>query len=216
LFDEIEKAHPDVFNTLLQVLDDGRLTDSHGRTVDFRNTIIIMTSNLGSEGIARQAFGFQKQSREESESARVRTTVEDSLKQQFKPEFLNRLDEYIVFDSLTQDDIELIVDKFAGEMSERVRELKVSITLTAAAREWLAKTGFDRMYGARPLKRAIQRYVESPLSKRLLAGEFPEGSAIVVDSVDGEIVFGLGDTGDEEASVVVDSLNESDKETVAT
>jgi ATP-dependent Clp protease ATP-binding subunit ClpC len=216
LFDEIEKAHPDVFNTLLQVLDDGRLTDSHGRTVDFRNTIIIMTSNLGSEGIARQAFGFQKQSREESESARVRTTVEDSLKQQFKPEFLNRLDEYIVFDSLTQDDIELIVDKFAGEMSERVRELKVSITLTAAAREWLAKTGFDRMYGARPLKRAIQRYVESPLSKRLLAGEFPEGSAIVVDSVDGEIVFGLGDTGDEEASVVVDSLSESDKETVAT
>jgi len=191
LFDEVEKAHPDVFNTLLQVLDDGRLTDSHGRTVDFRNTIIIMTSNLGSEGIAQQAFGFNKQTREESESARARTTVEDALKQQFRPEFLNRLDEFIVFDSLTQDDIELIVDKFMGEVSERVADLKVTITLSESARGWLAKTGFDRMYGARPLKRAIQRYVESPLSKRLLAGEFPEGSAIVVGEDDGVVTFTL-------------------------
>jgi ATP-dependent Clp protease ATP-binding subunit ClpC len=191
LFDEIEKAHPDVFNTLLQVLDDGRLTDSHGRTVDFRNTIIIMTSNLGSDDIAQQAFGFQKQSREETESARVRTNVEDALKQQFRPEFLNRLDEFIVFDSLTQDDIELIVDKFMAEVTERVADLKVSISLTTEAREWLAKTGFDRMYGARPLKRAIQRYVESPLSKRLLAGEFPEGSAIVVDESEGDVTFTL-------------------------
>lgn len=189
LFDEIEKAHPDVFNTLLQVLDDGRLTDSHGRTVDFRNTIIIMTSNLGSDGIARQAFGFNKQSREESESVQARSNVEDALKQQFKPEFLNRLDEFIVFDSLTQDDIELIVDKFMNEVAERVSDLNVSISLTDGAREWLAKTGFDRMYGARPLKRAIQRYVESPLSKRLLAGEFPEGSSIVVDESEGEVTF---------------------------
>jgi len=196
LFDEIEKAHPDVFNTLLQVLDDGRLTDSHGRTVDFRNTIIIMTSNLGSDDIAQQAFGFQKQSREETESARVRTNVEDALKQQFRPEFLNRLDEFIVFDSLTQDDIELIVDKFMAEVTERVADLKVSISLTTEAREWLAKTGFDRMYGARPLKRAIQRYVESPLSKRLLAGEFPEGSAIVVDESEGDVTFTLsGESG---------------------
>ncbi len=196
LFDEIEKAHPDVFNTLLQVLDDGRLTDSHGRTVDFRNTIIIMTSNLGSDDIAQQAFGFQKQSREETESARVRTNVEDALKQQFRPEFLNRLDEFIVFDSLTQDDIELIVDKFMAEVTERVADLKVSISLTTEAREWLAKTGFDRMYGARPLKRAIQRYVESPLSKRLLAGEFPEGSAIVVDESEGDVTFALsGESG---------------------
>ncbi len=219
LFDEIEKAHPDVFNTLLQVLDDGRLTDSHGRTVDFRNTIIIMTSNLGSEGISQQAFGFNKQSREESESARARTTVEDALKQKFKPEFLNRLDEFIVFDSLTQEDIVLIVDKFMGEVSERVQDLKVSISLTASAREWLAKTGFDRMYGARPLKRAIQRYVESPLSKRLLAGEFPEGSHIVVGESDGEITFAEGsvenaDTSDTKASnePVID---ETVKETVA-
>ncbi|HCI85290.1 MAG TPA: ATP-dependent Clp protease ATP-binding subunit [Dehalococcoidia bacterium] len=189
LFDEIEKAHPDVFNTLLQVLDDGRLTDSHGRTVDFRNTIIIMTSNLGSEGISQQAFGFNKLSAEENESARLRTSVEDALKKQFRPEFLNRLDEFIVFDSLTQDDIELIVDKFMAEVSERVKDLKVSLSLTAGAREWLAKSGFDRMYGARPLKRAIQRHVESPLSKQLLAGEFLEGSEIIVDEVDGKIVF---------------------------
>ena len=189
LFDEIEKAHPDVFNTLLQVLDDGRLTDSHGRTVDFRNTIIIMTSNLGSEGISQQAFGFNKLSAEENESARLRTSVEDALKKQFRPEFLNRLDEFIVFDSLTQDDIELIVDKFMAEVSERVKDLKVSLSLTAGAREWLAKSGFDRMYGARPLKRAIQRHVESPLSKQLLAGEFPEGSEIIVDEVDGKIMF---------------------------
>jgi ATP-dependent Clp protease ATP-binding subunit ClpC len=221
LFDEIEKAHPDVFNTLLQVLDDGRLTDSHGRTVDFRNTIIIMTSNLGSDDIAQQAFGFQKQSREESESARVRTNVEDALKQQFKPEFLNRLDEFIVFDSLTQQDIELIVDKFMSEVAERVADLKVSLSLTESAREWLAKTGFDRMYGARPLKRAIQRHVESPLSKRLLAGEFPEGSAIVIDESDGDVTFtsnGKASANPVESSDAegIDSASEkeSDKETV--
>ena len=195
LFDEIEKAHPDVFNTMLQVLDDGRLTDSHGRTVDFRNTIIIMTSNLGSEGIAQQAFGFQKQSRDDTESARLRTNVEDSLKQKFRPEFLNRLDEFIVFDSLTQDDIKLIVDKFMVEVSERVSDLKVSLSLSEDAKVWLAKTGFDRMYGARPLKRAIQRYIESPLSKRLLAGEFPEGSAILVQVTDGEVTFEIDGSG---------------------
>ena len=215
LFDEIEKAHPDVFNTLLQVLDDGRLTDSHGRTVDFRNTIIIMTSNLGSEEIAQQAFGFQKQSREETESARVRTSVEDALKKQFKPEFLNRVDEFIVFDSLTQEDIELIVDKFMAQVYERVADLKVSIRLTFAAREWLAKTGFDRMYGARPLKRAIQRYVESPLSKRLLAGEFPEGSSIVVDESDGVVTFTHNENSDGETVEEIDG-NTSGKEVVST
>ena len=215
LFDEIEKAHPDVFNTLLQVLDDGRLTDSHGRTVDFRNTIIIMTSNLGSEEIAQQAFGFQKQSREETESARVRTSVEDALKKQFKPEFLNRVDEFIVFDSLTQEDIELIVDKFMAQVYERVADLKVSIRLTSAAREWLAKTGFDRMYGARPLKRAIQRYVESPLSKRLLAGEFPERSSILVDESDGVVTFIDNENSEGETAEEIDG-NMSDKEVAST
>jgi ATP-dependent Clp protease ATP-binding subunit ClpC len=215
LFDEIEKAHPDVFNTLLQVLDDGRLTDSHGRTVDFRNTIIIMTSNLGSEGIAQQAFGFGKQSREESESARVRSNVEDALKQKFRPEFLNRLDEFIVFDSLTHEDIELIVDKFMGEVSDRVKDLKVSIKLSDSARAWLAKTGFDRMYGARPLKRAIQRHVESPLSKRLLAGEFPEGSLIVVDENDGDIAFSLEDQRPAKTDAAIDQSESSEKEAVS-
>ena len=229
LFDEIEKAHPDVFNTLLQVLDDGRLTDSHGRTVDFRNTIIIMTSNLGSEGINQEAFGFQKLSREDTESARARLYVEEALEKQFRPEFLNRLDEFIVFDSLTQDDIKLIVEKFMSEVTERVADLKVTISLTDAAKEWLAKTGFDRMYGARPLKRAIQRYVESPLSKRLIAGDYPEGSVVVIDVVDGEMTFGNSsqdaagdgrddvrdDTRIEEPDVLVDQSDESEKESIA-
>ena len=216
LFDEIEKAHPDVFNTLLQVLDDGRLTDSHGRTVDFRNTIIIMTSNLGSEGVSQQAFGFNKQSREESESALARTNVEDALKQKFKPEFLNRLDEFIVFDSLTQDDIVVIVDKFMAEVSDRIEDLKVSISLTSTARDWLAKTGFDRMYGARPLKRAIQRYVESPLSKRLLTGEFPEGSHIEVGVSEGEITFSAGNAENVDTKVANEPVKEdSTRQTVA-
>jgi ATP-dependent Clp protease ATP-binding subunit ClpC len=216
LFDEIEKAHPDVFNTLLQVLDDGRLTDSHGRTVDFRNTIIIMTSNLGSEGVSQQAFGFNKQSRDESESALARTNVEDALKQKFKPEFLNRLDEFIVFDSLTQDDIVVIVDKFMAEVSDRIEDLKVSISLTSTARDWLAKTGFDRMYGARPLKRAIQRYVESPLSKRLLTGEFPEGSHIEVGVSEGEITFSAGNAENVDTKVANEPVKEdSTRQTVA-
>jgi ATP-dependent Clp protease ATP-binding subunit ClpC len=210
LFDEIEKAHPDVFNTLLQVLDDGRLTDSHGRTIDFRNTIIIMTSNLGSEGISQQAFGFGKQSVEETQSAHVRTKVEDALKQEFRPEFLNRLDEFIVFDSLTREDIELIVDKFMGEVSDRVADLKVSLTLTEGARSWLAKTGFDRMYGARPLKRSIQQYVESPLSKRMLAGEFPEGTAIAIDETEGEITFSIEEVGTG-ASTDTEAVDEAQK-----
>ena len=227
LFDEIEKAHPDVFNTLLQVLEDGRLTDSHGRTVDFRNTIIIMTSNLGSESINREAFGFQKQSREETESARARMNIEEALEKQFRPEFLNRLDEFIVFDSLTQDDIKKIVDKFMGEVAGRVADLKVTISLTEEAKEWLARTGFDRMYGARPLKRAIQRHVESPLSKRLIAGEYPEGSVVVIDAVDGELTFSPGDPdniGEVDASAgqpeepevpEVTKSGESEKESIA-
>lgn len=212
LFDEIEKAHPAVFNTLLQVLDDGRLTDSHGRTVDFRNTVIIMTSNLGTEGINQAAFGFQKQSKEEVESAKMRTNVSDALEAQFRPEFLNRLDEFIVFDSLTQADIELIVDKFMAEVEVRVTDLNVNVTLTSAARSWLAKTGFDRMYGARPLKRAIQRCVESPLSKMLIAGEFPEGSLIVIDEVDNEIAISLGKPGEGDAESVEDEMIEETDE----
>ena len=214
LFDEIEKAHPDVFNTLLQVLDDGRLTDSHGRTVDFRNTIIIMTSNLGSADMNRESFGFGKLSREDSESAKLQTSVEDALKKAFRPEFLNRIDEYIVFDSLDEGEIRLIVDKFMNEVTVRLADLGVTVTMSSDAKAWLAKTGFDRMYGARPLKRAIQRHVESPLSKKLLAGEFPDGSAVKVDLVDGELTFERDEGGGADSTAVDEPAEKPAKETV--
>ena len=157
----------------------------------------------------------------------MRMNVEEALEKQFRPEFLNRLDEFIVFDSLTQDDIKKIVDKFMGEVAGRVADLKVTISLTEEAKEWLARTGFDRMYGARPLKRAIQRHVESPLSKRLIAGEYPEGSVVVIDAVDGELTFSPGDPdniGEVDASArepeepevpEVTKSGESEKESIA-
>jgi ATP-dependent Clp protease ATP-binding subunit ClpC len=188
LLDEIEKAHPEVFNTLLQVLDDGRLTDGQGRTVDFRNTVIIMTSNLGSEVLGREAIGFSPQ-KTASETERLRQSVEEALKRTFRPEFLNRIDEIVVFDPLTQEDILKIVDKMVGEVRERVEETGISIVLTDAAREWLGKDGFDRMYGARPLKRSIQRNVENQLSKRILSGEFSEGSVVTIGADEQGLVF---------------------------
>jgi ATP-dependent Clp protease ATP-binding subunit ClpC len=192
LFDEIEKAHPEVFNVLLQVLDDGRLTDGQGRTVDFRNTVIIMTSNLGTEGVAKEAFGFQRAAQSASDSARARTAVEDALKRTFRPEFLNRIDEIVVFDSLTQADILRIVDKLVREVAGRLSEMGVEIALSDSAKEWLAKEGFDRMYGARPLKRAIQRHLESPLSKRILKGGFASGTTVRVDTGPDGLTFAAG------------------------
>ena len=169
LFDEIEKAHPEIFNTLLQVLDDGRLTDSHGRTVDFRNAIIIMTSNLGSDGVTRESFGFQKKSRSENESAQIRSNVEETLKKAFRPEFINRIDEFVIFDSLNENDIKQILDKFINEFTNRLTGMNLSIKLSESAKTHLAKIGFDRMYGARPLKRTIQKLIENPLSKEILS-----------------------------------------------
>ena len=189
LFDEIEKAHPDVFNTLLQVLDDGRLTDGQGRTVDFRNTVIIMTSNLGTEGVSEEALGFQGTRNGSDKNQRFRSSIDSSLKRAFRPEFLNRIDDIIVFDPLTRDDILLIVDKMTALVRERVRELDVDIELTMAARRWLAEEGFDKMYGARPLARAIQRHLENPLSKRILSGDFGPGSKIVVDVENDRLTF---------------------------
>ncbi len=189
LFDEIEKAHPDVFNTLLQVLDDGRLTDGQGRTVDFRNTVIIMTSNLGTEGVSEEALGFQGARNDSDKNQRLRSSIGSSLKRAFRPEFLNRIDDIIVFDPLTRDDILLIVDKMTALVRERVRELDVDIELTMAARRWLAEEGFDKMYGARPLARAIQRHLENPLSKRILSGDFGPGSKIVVDVENDRLTF---------------------------
>ncbi len=179
LFDEIEKAHPDVFNILLQILEDGRLTDGHGRTVDFKNTVVIMTSNLGTQELQRQAVGFHLERQLDQE--RLRQTVSSALKQAFRPEFLNRIDEILVFDSLTEEHLKQIVDLLLKDMQKRLAEHKITLELTEAARLWLVKKGYDPMYGARPLRRAIQQYIENPLSKEILDGKFIEGDNIAVN-----------------------------------
>ncbi|MCW5877570.1 MAG: AAA family ATPase, partial [Anaerolineales bacterium] len=181
LFDEIEKAHPDVWNALLQILDDGRLTDGQGRTVDFRNTVLIMTSNLGTEFVRKSgSLGFLQEtgSDEERQSSEK---IQKALRDTFRPEFINRIDEIITFSPLSTEDMMQIVDLQMTEIQERLAEKGVSVSLSDAVREWLAKQGYDAAFGARPLKRALQKYVESPLSKRLLAGDFKPGDNILVD-----------------------------------
>jgi len=172
LFDEIEKAHPDVFNVLLQILDDGRMTDGQGRTVDFKNTILIMTSNLGSQLIME--YGEERR-------AEAEERVREILHQHFRPEFLNRIDEIIVFHALGRDDLKQIVDIQLEALARRLAERKLSVTLTDAAKEYLIEVGFDPAFGARPLKRAIQRHVQDQLAMKLLAGEFREGDSVLVD-----------------------------------
>jgi len=194
LLDEIEKAHPEVFNSLLQILDDGRLTDGHGRTVDFKNTIVIMTSNTGVELIRRDiAIGFtpqkdgakaQKQSYEQ-----MKEKVMEAVKKTFRPEFLNRIDEIIVFHELTEGQLRSIVDLLVGDLQKRLADRKLGVELTEEAKSWLAKEGFDPLYGARPLRRAIERYVENPLSTKLLRGEFSPGDTIIVDRSDDGLTF---------------------------
>ncbi|MEW6718097.1 MAG: AAA family ATPase [Chloroflexota bacterium] len=191
LFDEIEKAHPEVWNALLQILDDGRLTDGQGRTVDFRNTVLIMTSNLGTEFVRRSgALGFLQTS-ENEEERKDQEKIEKALKSTFRPEFLNRIDEIITFSPLSLDQMGRIVDLQMWEVQERLRESGLNVGLTPAARDWLANAGYDPTFGARPLQRALQKYIESPMSKRLLRGEFVAGDTIVVDTTkDGEhLVF---------------------------
>ena len=185
LFDEIEKAHPDVFNALLQIVEDGRLTDGQGRTVDFRNTLVIMTSNLGTTEAGRPALGFRREDDAKEESVRLRSSIEDQLKKTFRPEFLNRIDEIIIFDPLKEDELNRIVGLMIGEVEGRLAERGVRISLTEEAKDWLAREGFDPVYGARPLRRAIQRHLENPLSRRILTCEFSEGDEVVV-SVDSE------------------------------
>ena len=189
LFDEIEKAHPDVFNILLQILEDGRLTDGHGRTVDFRNTLVIMTSNLGTAELDRPSVGFLRESGSKDESLRLRASIEDALKKAFRPEFLNRIDEIIIFDPLTHEQIQTIVNLMVKEVEARLSEHQVTISLTEAAREWLAREGFDPVFGARPLRRAIQRQVENPLAKKILGGEFAPGDHVLVDAGEGGLTF---------------------------
>ena len=191
LFDEIEKAHPDVFNVLLQILEDGRLTDGHGRTVDFRNVVIIMTSNIGSEMIREHnVIGFREGAAGLVKQEELSRMVLEALRQQFRPEFLNRIDEIIVFNSLSEADIERIVDIQIGLLKKRLADKLFELEITPAAKASLAKKGFDPVYGARPLKRAIQREIQDKLAMRLLEGQFKEGDKIIVDAADdGEIRF---------------------------
>jgi ATP-dependent Clp protease ATP-binding subunit ClpB len=183
LFDEIEKAHPDVFNLLLQILDDGRLTDSQGRTVNFKNTVILMTSNLGSQHI----LGFAGK---EAQYQAMADQVMAEVNKAFRPEFLNRLDDIVVFHSLRADQIKQIVEIQLARLAQRLAERRITIRLTERAKDHLAHLGFDPLFGARPLKRTIQRELEGPLSKAILKGEVRDGMAVGVDVRDGRIVLG--------------------------
>lgn len=180
LLDEIEKAHPDIFNVLLQILDDGRLTDGHGRTIDFKNTVLIMTSNLGSQWIAKLG---------PAEEEEIKRKTMDALKTQFRPEFLNRIDEIIIFQQLTREHIGQIVGLQFAELKKRLADRHIEVELTEKAKDLLVKEGYDPAYGARPLKRTIQRLVLNPLAVRVLAGEFREGDTVTVSATDGHITF---------------------------
>ena len=191
LFDEIEKAHPEVWNSLMQILDDGRLTDGQGRVVDFRNTVLIMTSNLGTEYISRSGtLGFL-QSGGTEEEREANQKIQKALKDTFRPEFLNRIDEVILFSPLTEKQMVEIVDLQMEEIKERLAEYNLTVELTSKARKWLASEGFDPDFGARPLKRTLQKQIESPLSIQLLAGEFKDGDKVVadLDEVENTIIF---------------------------
>jgi ATP-dependent Clp protease ATP-binding subunit ClpC len=186
LFDEIEKAHPDIFNSLLQILDEGRLTDAQGRVVDFKNTVIVMTTNLGSRDISRTVnLGFSRAGDTESGYDSMKAKVSEELKTHFRPEFLNRVDEVVVFHQLTQDDILRIVDLMVGQIEKRLSERDMSIELTDAAKQLIGRRGFDPVLGARPLRRAIQRDIEDPISERILYNELKPGEIVVVDVAEG-------------------------------
>ena len=191
LFDEIEKAHPDVFNVLLQLLEDGRLTDGQGRTVNFANTVVIMTSNLGTSQVQEDPVGFLRANTNGMDNQEIKRNVERALRQEFRPEFLNRIDEIVIFKSLGREEIVQIVDLLVEEVQERLSDRGISIELTERAKEWIAEKGFDPAYGARPLRRTVQRYVETPLARKVLAGEIGDGGRLTVDAVEGEIVFDI-------------------------
>ena len=180
LLDEVEKAHPDVFNVLLQVLDDGRLTDGHGRTVDFRNTVIVMTSNLGSEIIQRQAG--------ESNYEAMKTSVMSAVADHFRPEFINRIDDVVVFHSLDQAHIREISRIQLGNLHDRLHERDIELEVSEAALDAISAAGFDPVYGARPLKRAVQRLLENPLAEALLEGRFLPGDTVFVNCHDDGVI----------------------------
>ncbi|MFN3399446.1 MAG: AAA family ATPase, partial [Ferrovibrio sp.] len=184
LFDEVEKAHGDVFNILLQVLDDGRLTDGQGRTVDFTNTIIVLTSNLGSQYIAAQP--------DDEPVEKVEDQVMEMVRSHFRPEFLNRLDEIILFHRLGAGHMAPIVDIQVARVQKLLKDRKVVLNLTDGARAWLGRVGYDPVYGARPLKRAVQRYLQDPLADLILRGAVPEGSTVTVEDGDGALKLSVG------------------------
>jgi ATP-dependent Clp protease ATP-binding subunit ClpC len=196
LLDEIEKAHPDVYNILLQIMDDGRLTDSQGRVVDFRNSIIIMTSNLGSEVInkTKRFMGFVDEETEESKYKEIKQSVMEEVKKAFKPEFLNRLDEMVVFHSLTKNDMKEIIKIQLNDLEKRLKEKDLHIRIKDEAVDFLIEKGFDPIFGARPLKRAIQRYLEDPLAEEILKGRFKEGDKVIIEVKKGNIYFKKGRT----------------------
>ena len=191
LFDEIEKAHPDVFNVLLQVLDDGRLTDGQGRTVDFRNTLIIMTSNLGAE--------FLVNLKETEDVDQVREHVMQVVRANFRPEFLNRVDETILFHRLKRAQMETIVDIQLVRLRKLLEDRKITLELDESARKWLADKGYDPAYGARPLKRVIQKQVQDPLAEKILSGEVRDGDVVKVTGGSDRLLFGTRHTQGEEA-----------------
>ena len=193
LFDEIEKAHPEVWNTLLQIMDDGHMTDGQGRTINFRNTVVIMTSNVGAESIKRGPLGFATP--ELDENALAQGEYSKQMKRLFRPEFLNRIDETIVFDPLTKENVRDIVSLLMEEIAQRLDEIGISVEMTETARHHLADTGFHAEYGARPLRRLLQKRVENELSKRLLRAEYRTGDEILIDFVpaqdgeEGKLIF---------------------------
>ncbi|MFM7014112.1 MAG: ATP-dependent Clp protease ATP-binding subunit [Actinomycetota bacterium] len=189
LFDEIEKAHPDIFNSLLQILEEGRLTDGQGRVVDFKNTVIIMTTNLGARDISRGAMGFSLEGSSENDYQMMKAKVNEELKRNFRPEFLNRVDETIVFPQLNREELLQIVDLFIKRLGQRLEERDMTLTLTAAAKDKLIELGFEPALGARPLRRAVQREIEDRISERILQGELKNASDIHVDFAAGEFVF---------------------------
>ena len=189
LFDEVEKAHPDVFNALLQILEDGRLTDAQGKQVDFKNTVLIMTSNLGTRNLGAQALGFAARDDEKDTYTRMKEQVDEELKRHFRPEFLNRIDETIVFHQLTREQVKTIVDLLMKRVKEQMKSKDLDIELTEDAKAWLADKGYDAALGARPLRRTIQREIEDVLSEKILLGDFRAGQLIVADVEDDAIVF---------------------------
>jgi ATP-dependent Clp protease ATP-binding subunit ClpC len=193
LLDEIEKAHPDVFNLLLQALDDGHMTDGLGRKIDFKNTILIMTSNIGARQLADfgSGVGFGTKAREEARDENAKSVIQNALRKAFSPEFLNRIDDMIIFHSLTRENIHKIIDLELSKLFARIQDLGYSASMSEKAKDFIVDKGYDEKFGARPLKRAIQKYIEDPLAEEIVKNNLSEGDTIVLDIEDGAAILSL-------------------------